>query len=75
VIKTRDAKPHRPTAARVDAKGRITLPMALRRELGILPGQKLLLRRVGEELHAIAADALLRRQRAARQALRARLGD
>jgi AbrB family looped-hinge helix DNA binding protein len=75
VTRIRDTRPHRPTAARVDAKGRITLPMALRRELGIQPGQKLLLRRAGDELHAIAADALLRRQRAARQALRARLGD
>jgi AbrB family looped-hinge helix DNA binding protein len=73
VTKTSDTKPHRPTAARVDAKGRITLPMALRRALGILPGQKLLLRQVGEELHLIAAEAPLRRQRAARLALRARL--
>lgn len=75
MTKPRETRPHRPTAARVDAKGRITLPMALRRALGILPGQTLLLRRVGEELHVVAPDTLLRRQRAARLALRARLGD
>jgi AbrB family looped-hinge helix DNA binding protein len=74
VTKPRSApQQHRPTAARVDAKGRITLPMALRRALGILPGQKLLLRQVGAELHVIAAATLLHRQRSARQALHARL--
>lgn len=64
---------HRPPAARVDARGRITLPMALRRALGIRPGQRLLLRREGEELRLIAAGTLLGRQRAARRALQARL--
>lgn len=70
---SKTAAAHRPAAARVDARGRITLPMALRRALGIRPGQRLLLRREGEELRLIAAAALLGRQRAAREALLARL--
>ncbi|WP_431271624.1 AbrB/MazE/SpoVT family DNA-binding domain-containing protein [Dankookia sp. P2] len=53
--------------ARVDAKGRITVPKALRLQLGLTPGSQVLLRAVGEELHGVAAPALLRRLRAAGQ--------
>ena len=59
--------------ARVDAKGRITVPKALRLHLGLTPGCQVLLRAAGEELHGIAAPNLLRRLRGARQGLRRRL--
>jgi AbrB family looped-hinge helix DNA binding protein len=61
--------------ARMDAKGRITVPKALRLRLGLMPGSQLLLRAAGEELHGIAAPALLRRLRGARQGLRGRLAE
>ena len=61
--------------ARVDAKGRITVPKALRLRLGLMPGSQLLLRAAGEELHGITAPALLRRLRGARQGLRRRLAE
>ena len=35
--------------ARLDARGRLTLPRELRRLLGLAPGQKLLFRLEGEE--------------------------
>ncbi len=59
--------------ARVDAKGRITLPKALRSRLGLTPGTLVLLSAEGEELRGIAPRALMGRQRGARLALRARL--
>ena len=61
--------------ARVDAKGRITLPKALRMQLGLGAGSQVLLRAAGEELHGIAAPALMRRLRGARQGLRRRLDE
>lgn len=61
--------------ARVDAKGRITLPKPLRLRLGLGPGTVLLLRADGDELRATTPRALFDAQRAARQALRRRLGD
>jgi AbrB family looped-hinge helix DNA binding protein len=63
----------RPLAARVDARGRITLPKPLRTRLGIAPGMVLLLSAEGEELKAIAPPALLRRMTQARLALQRRL--
>ena len=59
--------------ARVDAKGRITIPKALRLQLGLTPGSQILLRAAGEELHGVAAPVLLRRLRGARQGLQRRL--
>jgi len=59
--------------ARVDAKGRITVPKALRAQLGLTPGSQVLLRADGEELHAVTPPALLRRLRGARLALLRRL--
>ncbi|WP_207191672.1 AbrB/MazE/SpoVT family DNA-binding domain-containing protein [Paracraurococcus ruber] len=61
--------------ARVDAKGRITLPKTLRTQLGMVPGSQVLLKAEGEELHAITPPALLRRLRGARIALQRRLAD
>jgi AbrB family looped-hinge helix DNA binding protein len=61
--------------ARVDAKGRITVPKALRLQLGLTPGTQILLQATGEELRAIGAPALLRRLRGARQGLRRRLAE
>ncbi|TDH63381.1 AbrB/MazE/SpoVT family DNA-binding domain-containing protein [Dankookia rubra] len=61
--------------ARVDAKGRITVPKALRLQLGLTAGSQILLRAVGEELHGIAAPTLLRRLRGVRQGLRRRLAE
>ena len=61
--------------ARMDAKGRITVPKALRLQLGLTPGSQVLLRAAGEELHGIAAPALLRRLRGAGQGLRRRLAE
>ncbi|MFZ4405919.1 MAG: AbrB/MazE/SpoVT family DNA-binding domain-containing protein [Paracraurococcus sp.] len=59
--------------ARVDAKGRITLPKALRTQLGLTPGSQVLLRAEGEELRGMTPPALLRRLRGARQSLQRRL--
>ena len=59
--------------ARVDAKGRITLPKALRTQLGLTPGSQVLLRAEGEELRGLTPPALLRRLRGARHSLRRRL--
>ncbi|MFC7475302.1 AbrB/MazE/SpoVT family DNA-binding domain-containing protein [Dankookia sp. GCM10030260] len=61
--------------ARMDAKGRITVPKALRMQLGLMPGSQVLLRAAGEELHGIATPSLLRRLRGARQGLRRRLAE
>lgn len=63
----------RPLRARVDAKGRITLPKPLRNQLGLVPGTVLLLRADGEVLQATTGAALLRGLRGARLALRRRL--
>jgi AbrB family looped-hinge helix DNA binding protein len=59
--------------ARVDAKGRFTVPKALRLQLGLTSGSQILLQAAGEELRGIAAPALLRRRRGARQGLHRRL--
>ncbi len=59
--------------ARVDAKGRITLPKALRTQLGLTPGSQVLLRAEGEEFHGVTPPALIRRMRAARHSLQRRL--
>jgi AbrB family looped-hinge helix DNA binding protein len=59
--------------ARVDAKGRITVPKALRLQMGMTPGSQDLLRAAGEGLHGIAVPVLLRRLRAARRGLQQRL--
>lgn len=59
--------------ARVDAKGRITLPKALRLQLGLTPGTTLLLRAEAETLQAVTPRALTGRMRAARLALQRRL--
>jgi AbrB family looped-hinge helix DNA binding protein len=61
--------------ARVDAKGRITLPKPLRTRLGLTPGTTVLLAAEGEELRGIAPRALMGRLRGARQALQRRLKD
>jgi AbrB family looped-hinge helix DNA binding protein len=61
--------------ARVDAKGRITLPKPLRLRLGLSPGTVLLLRADGTVFQATTPRALLETQRAARLALRRRLQD
>ena len=61
--------------ARIDARGRVTIPKALRLQLGLTPGTPMLLRAAGEGLHAIAAPALLRRLRGARLGLQRRLAD
>jgi AbrB family looped-hinge helix DNA binding protein len=53
--------------ARVDAKGRVTLPKALRQRLGILPGQALLFRVEGEEIRAVTPRGLIRQMQAARR--------
>jgi len=63
----------RPLRARVDAKGRITLPKALRVQLGLTPGTTLLLRADGETLQAVTPRTLSGRQRTARLALQRRL--
>ncbi len=67
--------PNAPRAlrARVDAKGRITLPKALRTRLGLVPGTTLLLSAEGEVLQAATPRALSGRLRAARLALQRRL--
>ncbi|MCB4822714.1 AbrB/MazE/SpoVT family DNA-binding domain-containing protein [Roseicella aerolata] len=59
--------------ARMDAKGRITVPKALRTRLGLTPGSQLLLQAEGEELRGVTPPALLRRLRGARLALQRRL--
>lgn len=59
--------------ARVDAKGRITLPKPLRLRLGLAPGTVLVLRAEGAAFRATTPRALLEDQRAARLALRRRL--
>ena len=59
--------------ARVDAKGRITLPKALRLELGLTPGTTVLLASDGEELRAILPRSLTTRMRAAQLALQRHL--
>lgn len=61
--------------AKVDAKGRISLPKPLRTQLGMTPGQTVLLAAEGEELRAVLPRALLGRLRGARLALRRRLRD
>lgn len=61
--------------ARVDAKGRITVPKALRTQLGLTPGSQVLLRAEGEELRGVTPPALLRRLRGARVALQRRLAE
>ena len=53
--------------ARVDAKRRITVPKALRLQLGLTPGTQILLQATGEDCEASRAPALLRRLRGARQ--------
>ena len=58
---------------RVDARGRITLPKALRTQLGLTPGSQVLLLADGEELRGVTPPALLRRLRGARESLRRRL--
>jgi AbrB family looped-hinge helix DNA binding protein len=72
-VTRRGANATRALMARVDAKGRITLPKALRTRLGITPGMVLLLSAEGEELKAIAPPALIRRLSAARLALQKHL--
>lgn len=61
--------------ARVDARGRITLPKPLRMQLGLTPGSQVLLQADGEELRGVTPPALLRRLRGARLALRRRLAE
>ena|GEM_PF-6689677 len=61
--------------ARVDAKGRVTIPKALRVRLGLARETVVLLRAEGEELRATTAPALLRSMRAARVSLRRRLDE
>ena len=61
--------------ARVDAKGRITLPKPLRLRLGLSPGTVLLLRAEGAAFRATTPRALLDDQRVARLALRRMLQD
>ncbi len=63
----------RPLRAKVDAKGRITLPKPLRTRLGFTPGTTVLLAVEGEELRGIAPRALMGRMRGARLALQRRL--
>jgi AbrB family looped-hinge helix DNA binding protein len=65
--------PPRMLRARVDAKGRITLPKPLRTRLGLTPGTTVLLAAEGEELRGIAPRALLGRLRGARLSLQRRL--
>lgn len=55
--------------ARLDARGRLTLPRELRKLLGLGPGQKLLFRLEGEEIRAVTPQALLTPLRRARLAL------
>ncbi|MDO9710313.1 AbrB/MazE/SpoVT family DNA-binding domain-containing protein [Paracraurococcus lichenis] len=61
--------------ARVDAKGRITLPKPLRTQLGLTPGSQVLLMAEGEELRGVTPSALLRRMREMRLALQRRLAE
>jgi AbrB family looped-hinge helix DNA binding protein len=58
--------------ARLDARGRLTLPREIRRMLGLGPGQKLLFRVEEGEIRAVTPQALLLPQRRARLALQAR---
>lgn len=62
-----------PMRARIDAKGRITLPKPLRMALGLTPGATVLLKIDGEAFQAVLPATLLRQMRASRQSLQRRL--
>lgn len=49
------------TTTRVDRRGRITIPAALRRVLGLLPGTAALLTPDGPELHVVSRAEQIRR--------------
>lgn len=46
----------KPVAIRVDARGRISLPGAFRKALGLNPGDTVFARRVGERVELIKSD-------------------
>lgn len=67
-------RPRQIPGARLDAKGRVTIPKEMREALGIAPGAELLLQVVEGELRVVTPRVALGRLRAARDALLRRLG-
>lgn len=60
----------------VEQNGRILLPSAIRKQLGILPGDEVVMRVEGDELHVASLGAAVRKaQTAVRRHLKPSKGD
>lgn len=65
-----------PIRAVVEQNGRILLPVAIRKQLGIVPGDEVVLRMEGGELRVASIEAAVRRaQTAVRRQLKPSKGD